>query len=354
MSDTINIRQRMASLDSSPEFNVYSKVIINVDDTTAYEVGDDTGRTFEIDIPWGTQEMANNILQSLRGFQYQPMKASGALLDPAAEIGDGLTASGIYSGIFNLKTKFGRLMRADIEAPEEEAVDHEYPYKTPTDRAIRRERAQTKAEFEVQAQQIAAKVSRTGGDARSFGWTLTEEGFVISSNNKQVFIANDDGIIIDGTIRARSGYIGNDTYGFHIKDNAIYNGVQSYSDTQHTGIYLGTDGIVLGQGRFKVDSYGNLYAQSGTFNGTVSAGNIAYGGSAGYFNGGGISSGSIGTGQTNDYINNGVADGFSAINGLYGGWTSSPDLGAATNWGKVPRTVIQGTNGRFVVFGYRT
>ena len=43
----------------------------------------------------------------------------------------------------------------------------------------------------------------------------------------------------------------------------------------------------------QITSNGNLYAENGYFRGSVNAGNIQYGGNAGYFSGVGISSGSI-------------------------------------------------------------
>lgn len=352
MSDTVNIRKRAQAIDKSPEFDVYSKVVINVDEETYYEAGNDTGRTMELGCPWGTQAMAENILESLAGFQYQPMTASGALLDPAAEISDGISANGVYSGIYRRDTKFGRLMRAEVSAPTEESVDHEYPYVEGTERRIRRERANTKAEFEIQAAEIAARVTRTGGDTASFGWTLTEDGFVLASANKNVFTCDENGITVEGVIKARSGYIGSDSYGFVIRNNAIYNGVESYDDIQHTGIYLGTDGIVLGRGKFKVSASGDLYAENGVFKGSVSAGSIRYGGEYGTFSGSGLTGGSVGTGQTNSYINSGVADGYSAISGLGGGWISNPNLGAATGWGNAPRVVVIGQGHRYLCWGY--
>lgn len=51
----------------------------------------------------------------------------------------------------------------------------------------------------------------------------------------------------------------------------IYNGVKSYSDTDHDGIYLGTDGIVLGQGKFKVSTAGVLNCTGADVSGTITA-----------------------------------------------------------------------------------
>ena len=237
--------------------------------------------------------MAENLLKSLAGFQYQPYEAQGAILDPAAELGDAITVNGVYSGIYKRDTDFDALTVSDISAPQEEALDYEVPHLTLTNRELTRQVLSTKSEFKIQADQISAKVNKEGGAASSFGWSLKDDSWVVYSGSKAVLTATKNGLSVQGEIRATSGYIGSDSNGFTIGSKSIYNGVLSMSDTEHKGIYLGTDGIVLGKGAFKVDSNGNLTAKSGTFTGTVHAGKIAYGGNAGYFSGQGLSSGSV-------------------------------------------------------------
>ena len=83
-----SLSKRYMELDVSPQFDGYSGVEIVVDDETTYVAGNTDGRIITIQNPWGTQEQADNILSSLMGFQYQPYTASGALLNPAAELGD--------------------------------------------------------------------------------------------------------------------------------------------------------------------------------------------------------------------------------------------------------------------------
>lgn len=337
-------------MDISPEFDGYSKVILNVTEDLVYEAGTDTGRVLELTNPWGSQKMANDILAKIKGYQYQPYTANGALLDPAAELGDGVTANGVYSGIFKQNITFGRLYSADIEAPQDEEIDHEYPYQTVTDRQVIRQFANVRSQFSVQANEIAARVTREGGDNRSFGWSLTEDGFILSSGSRKVFKATEDGIEVTGKITATSGYIGNGSSGFEITSNSIRNGVLSLSDTSHYGIYIGTDGICLGKGAFKVDSSGNLTASSGTFTGTVYAGNIQYGGSAGTFSGygltggtvtggygGAIGGGTITTANTSGGINSslGYAD-FS--NGVFNGWNRANAV-----WATSLRVGVNGT-----------
>ena len=359
MSDTTYIGRRMRRFDSSPQFDGFSKVVIIVSDTVEYSAGDDTGRTMRLNCPWGTTQMAQNILNSIRGYQYQPYTAEDAIIDPAAELGDGVTANNIYGGIFTQKIRFGSLLTATVAAPEDEEINHEYPYKSKPNKEITREarmlRAELKvesdritaevaerksaveeltAQLKIQAGLIEAKVSKTGGNASSFGWTLDESSWTIKSNGRDVLKATQSGLEIYGKITATSGKIG----GFDIQSNYLSYNNQGWGGTNSTGIYIGSSGIQLGK-NFKVDNSGNLTAASGTFSGSVYAGNIQYGGSAGYLSGGGISSGSISgnrlvggtitTAYTSSGINSslGYAD---FANGVFNDWNEASCIRCST------------------------
>lgn len=273
MSDATYIGNRARSIKTSPEFDGLSKVVLVVSDELQYESGTDTGRTITVRSPWGSQRIADDILARLQGFQYQPYTATGASIDPAAELGDGVTVGGIYGGIYEETAIFGRDYAADLAAPFEEELDHEYPYVSPQQRQIQRQYAEIRATFKVQADQINARVEKTGGDIKSFGWDLTADSWTLSSGNKEVLVANENGLSIEGEIRATSGKLG----GFDIlSDHLSYNGL-TWKDTKITiGAYLGINGFQMGK-NFRVDMQGNLYAASGTFEGTIYAGNIVYG-----------------------------------------------------------------------------
>lgn len=286
-------------VSQSPQLDGYSKVIINIDDENSITVGNDLGRTLELDCPWGTQQMAQQILAGLSGYSYKPYEADGTLLDPAAELGDSISVHGVYGGVYTRNITFDDIHSTDISAPVNEEVEHEYEYHPQQEQKVKRQFEEMESQLTFQAGEIAAKVSKTGGSSSSFGWTLTESGFILSSGSKEVFRADANGITVTGNIQATSGFIGNANNGFTISNRAIYNGTSSMSSTAN-GVYIGTDGINLGGGKFKVDSSGNLTASSGTFSGNVYASNIQYGGSYGTFNGAGISGGSIGTGQIRD------------------------------------------------------
>lgn len=299
-SGRTSVGRNAKDLSTSSAFNAYSKVIINVTEDLYYQAGNDTGRTLEIDMPWGTQAMANNLLSSLRGFQYQPYDTKDALLDPAAELGDGITVNGVYSGIFRIQRGGGVLHAADVTAPSDEEINHEYKFVASTTRKIDRKIANVESELVIQADEISAKVSQTGGNS-SFSWQLLSTGFLLKSGNNTVFQANSSGITVTGQVNATSGYIGNGSAGFLISSRSISNGKSSLSDGNY-GVYIGTDGIALGP-NFKVDSSGNLTASSGTFTGSVYANRVQSGGDAGYITGGQIGSRAISVGKCSTGIN---------------------------------------------------
>lgn len=335
MSESVFIGRSAKEYTSTPELPKYTKVRINVDDETCYEAGSGDN-VLELDCPWGSQQMANDILESIGEFVYRPYDTEWAKLDPSAELGDGVTINGVFSGIYVNETNFSTLMAARIAAPQENAVDHEYPYKSPTDRKNTRQFAETRvslrvnaasiqaevtartkgesemrAALELHAQEIAARVTQTGGNSASFGWSLTADGFVLESSGQEVFKATKDGVDITGKITATSGFIGGKNKGFTITENAIYNALSSLYGTVN-GVYIGTDGIALGGGKFRVNSNGQLYATDGTFTGNVYANKIQTGGAAGAIQGSQIDSGTITTANTNGYLNGGIANGYYA------------------------------------------
>ena len=168
MSETVgvNVAKRAMNLEVSPQFDGYSAVRIYVGtdedgNDIVYEAGDTNGRVLEIQNDFGTQEMADNILSDIRGYQYQPMSATAALLNPAAEMGDGVSVNGVYTGIYERQTTFGRLMSSDIKAPTDDEIAHEYSTESATtDRAFSRFVRSTRASLAITSTEIAAEVSR--------------------------------------------------------------------------------------------------------------------------------------------------------------------------------------------------
>lgn len=144
MSDTVfHLQKRAKNIKSTPSYQPYSKVriIVGEDDNgnqLVYEAGNDSARVLEITNPYGTQALANSILQRLSGFQYTPYTADGALINPAAELGDGVSVGDVYSFVASAETTLSPIMSATISAIEDGELNHEYPYETRESKEIAR------------------------------------------------------------------------------------------------------------------------------------------------------------------------------------------------------------------------
>ena len=349
----INLNQDMQTLEVGLKQAVFTGVLLHAGQNAKgkaidYLAGTDTN-VLEVTVPNGTKAIAQTILDGLklRGYRYQPFNSERTITDPAIEIGDNVTANGTKAVVMGYDITHSRLMAPTLKAPYDEEVNHEFKFETRTQREYRRETAYTRsrltinadaivaevaratevegdinATLTVHANEISARVTKSGGQSSSFGWSLTDSDWSLFSGGTTVLHATRDGIEVKGRITATSGYIGTESAGFEIGSRFIRNGMLNLTDTTNNGVYIGTDGIALGKGAFKVsssgavtasnltitggsinigdkfrvDSAGNLTASSGTFTGNVYAKNIQYGGDYGTMGGGGITAGSIGTG----------------------------------------------------------
>ena len=158
MSDSIFLGSRAGSLDIGDIPSNISRVNLSVDSETYYTAGNDTGRTLEVTCAWASQAMANSILSAVQNVEYQPYTAGEALMDPAAEIGDGVVIGGIYSVVANENMSFSRLYNSEISAPDLDEVDDEYPYESLERRQYDRELARTRSLISKSSSEILLQV----------------------------------------------------------------------------------------------------------------------------------------------------------------------------------------------------
>lgn len=164
MSDSIFLGSRAGSLDIGDIPSNISRVNLSVDSETYYTAGNDTGRTLEVTCAWASQAMANSILSAVQNVEYQPYTAGEALMDPAAEIGDGVVVGGIYSVVANENMSFSRLYNSEISAPDLDEVDDEYPYESLERRQYDRELARTRSMISKSASEILLQVEGIAED----------------------------------------------------------------------------------------------------------------------------------------------------------------------------------------------
>lgn len=135
-----------------------SRVILTVDGETSYSSGDESGKTIEKTCPWGSQAMADRILASVKGVRYRPFTGTDGMLDLAAEVGDGITAGGVYSVLAQTDITFDRLCAADVSAPGANEATSEYLYKSQARRQSERELARIRSSITKTAERITLQV----------------------------------------------------------------------------------------------------------------------------------------------------------------------------------------------------
>ena len=309
-SQVISVARNAASLTAGKRATEYTKVILHVTDDVSYTVGNDLGLTMEYTHPFGTPEMARNILASITGYQHQSFDAASVLLDPAAQLGDGLDINGIYGEIATMTSHYGPHFTADTGSPAIEEINQKAPYKSSQERQVERKFLETYAKLSIQADQIAAevearksdvetlnallkvqadqisvKVSQTGGNPASFGWEMLASYMRFLANNKEILRLDASGATLTGIIKTTGGKIG----GFDIMSDYLSYNNQKWGGTNTIGLYLGVNGLQLGR-NCKIDMQGNADFTSANIRGTLRAGDLIYGGDAGYLSGSGLES----------------------------------------------------------------
>ena len=158
-TETVAVGTDALDLSTTPAYDALGIVHLVVSEEAEYVAGT-SGRSIEISCPWGTQAMANNILTAIGGYVYQPLSVTTATeANPLWELGDAVTVNGYTSVIAAMPTSFGLKYTADIEAPESEEINHEYPYQDKGTRDIERKIAQSSASLRVDIDSIKAMVS---------------------------------------------------------------------------------------------------------------------------------------------------------------------------------------------------
>ena len=173
---------------------------------------DDSATTLTANCTFATVDMAQRILRALSGFRYRPYEAKGARLDPSIEIGDNVIIDDYGYGLYSQDARFGAEFVADISAPNDEEIDHEFPYVPATERKFTREMRTLRAEIDIRSGEIEAKVEEMVpseyGNQQTFGWKLQRDNFSVYSNGQTVLRVTQSGAEISGRVTATSGTIG--------------------------------------------------------------------------------------------------------------------------------------------------
>ena len=226
MSDKYYVGGDITSFSDNGKYKPISRVTLLVDDENSLTAGDDTGMEIVASCPHATQPMVNALLQTMKGYQYQAYEAGAANIDPAAELGDGVTVGGIYSPLSKLSDD-GRGY-AGISSPGEAEMEDEYPAEGYITQEFNRKIAETRSTITKTSEAIMLKVEGIDGKYTEVkttldGLTVTDEsgttkinGSSIKTDNLYVDAANINGTLTADQIQTGSIRVGD------LKDGANY------------------------------------------------------------------------------------------------------------------------------------
>ena len=191
-----NIAQSVQSFGETESLDPIGRVVLNVSQEEYYESGD--GFEFSVDCAFGTQAMADNLRTLFLNYVYNPFHATNCpTLNPALEIGDGITVNGVQSFIGRWNCNFGKLMASDISAPYDEEIDHEYPYKSSITETVERRLAKAVSTLEVLPSSIIAQVASESKDWDTSGQVINYYGYGLPNNGNynvgQTYLNQSDG-----------------------------------------------------------------------------------------------------------------------------------------------------------------
>ena len=170
MSDKYYVGGDITSFSDNGKYKPISRVTLLVDDENSLTAGDDTGMEIVASCPHATQAMVNALLQTMKGYQYQAYEAGAANIDPAAELGDGVTVGGIYSPLSKISDD-GRGY-AGISSPGEAEMEDEYPSDGYITQKFNRKIAGIRSTIAKTSEEIMLKVEGIDGRVTSLSTSI--------------------------------------------------------------------------------------------------------------------------------------------------------------------------------------
>lgn len=264
MSDKYYVGGDITSFSDNGKYKPISRVTLLVDDENSLTAGDDTGMEVIASCPHATQPMVSALLQTMKGYQYQAYEAGAANIDPAAELGDGVTVGGIYSPLSKLSDD-GRGY-AGISSPGEAEMEDEYPAEGYITQEFNRKIAETRSTITKTSEEIMLKVKGVDGRVTSLSTSIDGIESNISSLNGSITNIKAD---INGLRTTVSGKIDGSTAQSMIDQSIDKITLSVSSSSSGTTFKILSNGVV-------VDSTGSidLHVDAVNIDGTLTASEI--------------------------------------------------------------------------------
>lgn len=181
------------------------KVTLYPDSDTQYSSGS-SGYEIQADCIYATQTICDYVKNRLNGVTYLPYSAGTAFFNPALELGDSIKPNGKASVLASAAFAVGVSMSADIGAPIDAEVNHEYPYQART--REERRTAQSFSEIKKTTEQIALSVQgkvdstqvQSAIDLNLNSLTLS---YTAGTNGASITLSKD-GVSISGQVKIGS------------------------------------------------------------------------------------------------------------------------------------------------------
>jgi hypothetical protein len=264
LSDKYYVGGDITSFSDNGKYKPISRVTLLVDDENSLTAGDDTGMEVIASCPHATQPMVSALLQTMKGYQYQAYEAGAANIDPAAELGDGVTVGGIYSPLSKLSDD-GRGY-AGISSPGKAEMEDEYPAEGYITQEFNRKIAETRSTITKTSEEIMLKVKGVDGRVTSLSTSIDGIEANISSLNGSITNIKAD---INGLRTTVSGKIDGSTAQSMIDQSIDKITLSVSSSSSGTTFKILSNGVV-------VDSTGSidLHVDAVNIDGTLTASEI--------------------------------------------------------------------------------
>ena len=205
MNNKKYIGRRVSRYEGCGQTRAVDGVALVVDEEHEYRAGNMDGYVMEITCPYGTQAMADALLAQLRGRSYAAYDAENAVMDPEAELGDGVTINGTYTLLADRQMVFGSGHLCRIGAPADSEIDHEYGVRDTYDRKIERKLAQSRSYIDKTVDDIRIGVEGVQGDVAELEVSVGKISGTVSDQEGRLSAVEQTASGLTSTVSGQEG-----------------------------------------------------------------------------------------------------------------------------------------------------
>lgn len=191
MFDKYFVGADLIAASNNGQYKPISRVTLAVDENNVITAGDDSGFEIVGSCPYANQDMVNALLERFEGHVYQTFEADETNINPTAELGDGITANGIYGAI--CKRSDDGSGYVNISAPGKAELDDEYPMDGPISQMINREIQKARSAITKTAEEIRLEIwGKSEADETSI---VLQLGSIVSKVEKAIGTDKDGNLL---------------------------------------------------------------------------------------------------------------------------------------------------------------